>query len=118
MYLHFFEANHQLYLDTELGVTAVVIDSWLVAAASRARRRGHWAVGGRVYLFIFHRIPPSGGNEISGEISPNFANSERKVILNSKTEISFHSDRNFGDFDRNFGDFDRNLVFQPENDAN
>ena len=49
---------------------------------------------------FFYRIPPTAGNEISAEISPNFANSERKENSNSKNEISVNSDRNFGDFDR------------------
>ena len=49
---------------------------------------------------FFYRIPPTPGNEISAEISPNFANSERKENSNSKNEISVNSDRNFGDFDR------------------
>jgi len=57
------------------------------------------------------RIPPSGGNGIPGEISLNFGNSDRKVFLNSKNEISLHSDRNFGFSDRNFGNFDRNFGF-------
>jgi hypothetical protein len=59
---------------------------------------------------FFFRIPPFAGNEISAEISPNFANSERKENSNSKNEISVNSDRNFGDFDRNFGDFDRKMM--------
>ena len=37
---------------------------------------------------FFYRIPPTPGNEISAEISPNFANSERKENSNSKNEIS------------------------------
>jgi len=57
------------------------------------------------------RIPPSGGNGIPGEISLNFGNSDRKGFLNSKNEISLHSDRNFGFSDRNFGNFDRNFGF-------
>ena len=63
----------------------------------------------RVYLFVFFRIPPFAGNEISVEISPKFANSERKVNSNSKNEISVNSDRNFGDLDRNSVIFDRNI---------
>ena len=64
-----------------------------------------------VFTFsFFFRIPPFAGNEISVEISPNFANSERKENSNSKNEISVNSDRNFGDFDRNFGDFDRKMM--------
>ena len=59
---------------------------------------------------FFFRIPPFAGNEISAEISPKFANSERKGNSNSKNEISVNSDRNFGDFDRNFGDFDRKMM--------
>ena len=35
----------------------------------------------------FYRIPPIAGNEISAEISPNFANSERKENSNSKTKF-------------------------------
>ena len=57
------------------------------------------------------RVPPSGGNGIPGEISLNFGNSDRKGFLNSKNEISLHSDRNFGFSDRNFGNFDRNFGF-------
>ena len=59
---------------------------------------------------FFFQIPPFAGNEISAEISPNFAISERWGNLNSKNEISVNSDRNFGDFDRNFGDFDRKMM--------
>ena len=36
---------------------------------------------------FFYRIPPTAGNEISAEISPNFANSERKENSNSKTKF-------------------------------
>ena len=36
---------------------------------------------------FFYRIPPIAGNEISAEISPNFANSEQKENSNSKTEF-------------------------------
>ena len=36
---------------------------------------------------FFYRIPLTTGNEISAEISPNFANSERKEISNSKTKF-------------------------------
>ena len=53
--------------------------------ASLAARPHH--VPARVYLFVFYRIPPIAGNEISAEISPNFANSERKENLNSKTKF-------------------------------
>ena len=55
---------------------------------------------------FFYRIPSTPGNEILAEISPNFANSERKENSNSKNEISVNSDRNFGDF----GDFDRKMM--------
>ena len=48
--------------------------------------------------------------QISAEISPNFANSERKENSNSKNEISVNSDRNFGDFDRNSVIFHRKMV--------
>jgi len=65
----------------------------------------------RFTFSFFLRIPPITGNGISGEISLNFGNSDRKVILNLKNEISLHSDRNFGFVDRNFGDFDRNFGF-------
>jgi len=64
----------------------------------------------RFTFSFFYRIPPTGGNEISAEISPNFANSERKGTSNSKNEISMNSDRNFGDFDRNSVIFDRKIV--------
>ena len=56
----------------------------------------------RVHLFVFFRIPPFAGNEISAEISPKFANSERKGNSNSKNVRC--------DFDRNFGDFDRKIM--------
>ena len=36
---------------------------------------------------FFYRIPLIAGNEISAEISPNFANSERKENSNSKTKF-------------------------------
>ena len=55
---------------------------------------------------FFYQIPPTAGNEIS----PNFANSERKENSNSKNEISMNSDRNFGDFDRNSVIFYRKMV--------
>ena len=57
------------------------------------------AQAGFTFSFFF-RIPPFTGNEISAEISPKFANSERKGNSNSKNGISVNSDRNFGDFDR------------------
>jgi len=64
------------------------------------------------FTFSFlYRIPPTPGNEISAEISPNFANSERKENSNLKNEISVNPDRNFGDSDRNFGYLDRNFGF-------
>ena len=59
---------------------------------------------------FFFQIPPFAGNEISAEISPNFANSERKENSNSKNEISMNSNRNFGDFDRNSVIFDRKMI--------
>ena len=37
---------------------------------------------------FFYRIPPTAGNEILTEISPNFSNSEQKENSNSKNEIS------------------------------
>ena len=74
---------------------------------SGANRRHGW-VGTRVLLFVFGPNPAIRRKRNFGR---NFANSERKAILNSKTEISFNSDRNFGHIDRNFGDFDRNFVF-------
>ena len=64
----------------------------------RGESRGCWSRccrAGFAFSF-FYRIPPIAGNEIS----PNFANSERKENSNSKNEISVNSDRNFGDFDR------------------
>jgi len=70
----------------------------------------HWQLQPGFTFSFFYRIPPTPGNEISAEISPNFANSERKENSNSKNEISVNSDRNFGDFDRNFGDFDRKMM--------
>ena len=72
-------------------------------------RKGSVSCAGFTFSFFF-RIPPFVGNEISAEISPKFANSERKGNSNSKNEISVNSDRNFGDFDRNFGDFDRKMM--------
>ena len=36
---------------------------------------------------FFYRIPPTAGNEISVEISPNFANSERKENSNLKKKF-------------------------------
>ena len=47
----------------------------------------HEGQAGFTFSFFF-RIPPFAGNEISAEISPNFANSERKENSNSKNEIS------------------------------
>ena len=47
----------------------------------------------RFTFSFFFRIPPFAGNEISAEISPNFANSERKENSNSKNEISVNYDR-------------------------
>ena len=79
----------------------------LLAADDRCGRQ---VESGFTFSF-FLRIPPITGNGISGEISLNFGNFDRKVILNSKNEISLHSDRNFGFVDRNFGDLDRNFVF-------
>jgi len=82
------------------------------AAPPTLRERIEGRATGFSFSFSFvNRIPQSAGNGISAEIPVNFANSERKGILNSKTEIPFHSDRNFGYIDRNFGDLDRNLVF-------
>ena len=80
-----------------------------VARPGEAGQPGAQATPGFTFSF-FYRIPPTPGNEISAEISPNFANSERKENSNSKNEISVNSDRNFGDFDRNFGDFDRKMM--------
>jgi len=77
-------------------------------ARSRWLQGAGWGQG--LSFRFFFRIPPFTGNEISAEISPNFANSERKENSNSKNEISVNSDRNFGDFDRNFGDFDRKMM--------
>ena len=86
------------------------VDSTL-QSRKRVGRHGAWGRGfGSGFTFsFFFRIPPFAGNEISAEISPKFANSERKGNSNSKNEISVNSDRNFGDFDRNFGDFDRKM---------
>ena len=42
----------------------------------------------RLTFSFFGEIPVVAGNEISAEISPNFANSERKENSNSKNEIS------------------------------
>ena len=81
--------------------------SWCIRGA-RPLQSSNEVQPGFTFSF-FYRIPPTPGNEISAEISPNFANSERKENSNSKNEISVNSDRNFGDFDRNFGDFDRNF---------
>ena len=78
--------------------------TWLDDHSRVKSRARNWRPnGGRVHLFVFFRIPSFAGNEISAEISPNFANSERKENsnLNLKNEISVNSDRNFGDFDRN-----------------
>ena len=61
-------------------------------------------------ILFFGEILVVGGNEISAEISPKFANSERKGTSNSKNEISMNSDRNFGDFDRNSVIFDRKMM--------
>ena len=85
----------------------------LAAGFSRPGGMGGWArerCAGFSFSFL-HRIPPSGGNGISGEISRNFGNFDRKGILNLKNKISLHSGRNFGFVDRNFGDFDRNFGF-------
>ena len=64
-----------------------------------------WSRSGFTFSFFF-RIPPFAGNEIS----PKFANSERKGTSNSKNEIPMNSDRNFGDFDRNSVIFDRKIM--------
>ena len=82
----------------------------LVTHACSCAGHGHPYMHPGFTFSFFYRIPPTPGNEISAEISPNFANSERKENSNSKNEISVNSDRNFGDFDRNFGDFDRKMM--------
>ena len=86
------------------------------------RSPGPWVAGSHSYptagqgqqcrftFSFFYRISPTAGNEISAEISLNFANSERKENSNSKNEISVNSDRNFGDFDRNSVIFHRKMV--------
>ena len=83
---------------------------WSRESKSQRLYLHHMFPSGFSFSFL-HRIPPSGGNGISGEISLNFGNFDRKVILNSKNEISLHSDRNFGQQNRNFGDFDWNFGF-------
>jgi len=83
-------------------------------SSSAKERPDPIAAGGELWagftFSFFYRIPPTAGNEISAEISPNFANSERKENSNSKNEISMNSDRNFGDFDRNSVIFYRKMV--------
>ena len=70
---------------------------------------GSYCLPGFTFSFFF-RIPPFAGNEISAEISPKFANSERKGTSNSKNEIPMNSDRIFGDFDRNSVIFDWKMM--------
>ena len=83
-------------------------------SSSAKERPDPIAAGGELWagftFSFFYRIPPTAGNEISAEISLNFANSERKENSNSKNKISMNSDRNFGDFDRNSVIFYRKMV--------
>ena len=70
----------------------------------------------RAGFSFFYRIPPTTGNEISAEISPNFANSERKENSNSKNEISVNSDRNSVIFHRKMVSVVIFLLFQRSNE--
>ena len=70
----------------------------------------------RVYLFVFFRIPPTAGNEISAEISLKFANSEQKENSNSKNEIPMNSDRNSVIFDRKMMSVVIFLLFSRSNE--
>ena len=77
---------------------AAVVEDRHPEGDGRRGRFGQRQGSPRVYLFVFFRIPPFAGNEISAKISPKFANSERKGTSNSKNEIPMNSDRNFGNF--------------------
>ena len=97
-------------MQVRLSHSGLLLEKIKVEIVKRKENEAKVHAGPGFTFSFFFRIPPFAGNEISAEISPKFANSERKGTSNSKNEIPMNSDRNFGDFDRNSVIFDRKIM--------